>query len=99
MALSVSNGYVVYQRGADSKSPYWKWVHDRAVADAETIEPIQTGSRTDKLKEAGARLVAIGEAEQAKEQALIESATGMHMESKDIVEFIRNFNEILMGKQ
>lgn len=99
MALSVSNGYVVYQRGADSKSPYWKWVHNRAIADAETIKSIQTGSRTDKLKEAGARLVAIGEAEQTKEQALIESATGMHMEGKDIIEFIRHFNEILMGKQ
>ena len=98
MALTISNGYVVYQRGAESKSPYWRWVHKQALADADTIESIQTGSKTDKLKEAGARLVALGEAEQAKEQALIEAATGMHMESKDIVEFIKNFNEILMGK-
>lgn len=100
MALTISNGYVVYQRGADNKegTPWW-YIHQKALADAATIESIQSGSRTDKLKEAGARLVALGEAEQAKEQALIKAATGMHMESSDIVEFIKNFNEILMGKQ
>ena len=100
MALSVSNGYVVYHRGANNKkfSPWW-YIHQQAMRDAETIRPIQTGSTTNKLQEAGARLLAIGQAEQEKEIALIEAATGMRIDGSDIMNFVRNFNEILMGKE
>jgi hypothetical protein len=40
MSLTVSNGYVVYQRGADNKeyTPWW-YIHQRAMRDAETISP------------------------------------------------------------
>lgn len=99
MALSVSNGYVVYHRGADSNSPYWRSVHKKAAADASTIRPIQTGPTTNKLQEAGARLLAIGESERAKEIALIEAATGTRIDGSDIMTFVRNFNEVLMGKE
>lgn len=32
--LSVSNGYVVYERGADSKSPLWKNIYNRESSQA-----------------------------------------------------------------
>lgn len=101
MGLTVSNGYVVYQRGADNKeyTPWW-YIHQRALADASTIQSIQTGDRNSKLQEAGQRLISLGKSEQAKEIALIQSATGITLsEAEDIRDFIRNFNEILMGKK
>lgn len=100
MALTVSNGYVIYQRGAESKSPYWKSVYNKAKAEAGGISSIQTGSRTNKLLEAGQRLISLGQAEMNKEMALIEAATGMQMSSQEDVKlFIQRFNEVLMGKK
>lgn len=100
MALTVSNGYVIYQRGAESKSPYWKSVYNKAKAEADGISSIQTGSRTNKLLEAGQRLISLGQAEMNKEMALIEAATGMQMSSQEDVKlFIQRFNEVLMGKK
>lgn len=100
MALTVSNGYVIYQRGAESKSPYWKSVYNKAKAEADGISSIQTGSRTNKLLEAGQRLISLGQAEMNKEMALIEAATGMQMSGQeDIKLFIQRFNEVLMGKK
>lgn len=100
MALTVSNGYVIYQRGEYSKSPYWRSVYNKAKAESEGINSIQTGSRTDKLQEAGQRLISLGQAEMSKEIALIEAATGMKMnDQEDIKLFIQNFNEVLMGKK
>lgn len=100
MSLTVSNGYVIYQRGEYSKSPYWRSVYNKAKAESEGINSIQTGSRTDKLQEAGQRLISLGQAEMSKEIALIETATGMKMnDQEDIKLFIQNFNEVLMGKK
>lgn len=100
MSLTVSNGYVIYQRGEYSKSPYWRSVYNKAKAESEGITSIQTGSRTDKLQEAGQRLISLGRAEMSKEIALIETATGMKMnDQEDIKLFIQNFNEVLMGKK
>lgn len=100
MALTVSNGYVIYQRGAESKSPYWKSVYNKAKAEADGISSIQTGSRTNKLLEAGQRLISLGQAEMNKEMAFIEAATGMQMSSQEDVKlFIQRFNEVLMGKK
>lgn len=100
MSLTVSNGYVIYQRGEYSKSPYWRSVYNKAKAESEGINSIQTGNRTDKLQEAGQRLISLGQAEMSKEIALIEAATGMKMnDQEDIKLFIQNFNEVLMGKK
>ena len=100
MALTVSNGYVIYQRGANSKSPYWRSVYNKAKAEAEGITSIQTGNRIDKLQEAGQRLIALGQAEMKKEIALIEVATGMNLDNlEDVKLFIQKFNEVLMGKK
>lgn len=100
MSLTVSNGYVIYQRGEYSKSPYWRSVYNKAKAESEGINSIQTGSKTDKLQEAGQRLISLGQAEMSKEIALIETATGMKVDDQeDIKLFIQNFNEVLMGKK
>lgn len=100
MSLTVSNGYVIYQRGEYSKSPYWRSVYNKAKAESEGINSIQTGSKTDKLQEAGQRLISLGQAERSKEIALIETATGMKVDDQeDIKLFIQNFNEVLMGKK
>ena len=100
MSLTVSNGYVIYQRGEYSKSPYWRSVYNKAKAESEGINSIQTGSKTDKLQEAGQRLISLGRAEMSKEIALIEAATDMQMSSQEDVKlFIQRFNEVLMGKK
>ena len=100
MSLTVSNGYVIYQRGEYSKSPYWRSVYNKAKAESEGINSIQTDSKTDKLQEAGQRLISLGQAERSKEIALIETATGMKVDDQeDIKLFIQNFNEVLMGKK
>lgn len=100
MALTISNGYVIYQRGANSKFPYWRSVYNKAKAEAEGITSIQTGNRIDKLQEAGQRLIALGQAEMKKEIALIEAATGMNLDNlEDVKLFIQKFNEVLMGKK
>lgn len=100
MSLTVSNGYVIYQRGEYSKSPYWRSVYNKAKAESEGINSIQTGSKTDKLQEAGQRLISLGQAEMSKEIALIETATGMKVDDQeDIKLFIQKFNEVLMGKK
>ena len=89
MSLTVSNGYVIYQRGANSKSPYWRSVYNKAKAEAEGITSIQTGNRIDKLQEAGQRLIALGQAEMKKEIALIEVATGMNLDNLEDVKLFR----------
>ena len=99
MALTVSNGYIVYERGADSDW-YWKGIYNKAVADAANISSPLTGEKQSKLAQAGARLVSLGRSEMAKEIKLIESVTGMTMSSEsDIKTFIQNFNQVLMGKK
>lgn len=99
MALTIQNGYVIYTRGADSKSPYWKRVHEKAVAEAGSIQPLYSKDQ-DRGKVAGEYLLSLGQAEQAKEISLIQQATGnSNIEAEDIKIFIQNFNEILMGKQ
>jgi hypothetical protein len=38
MALTISDGYVIYKRGEKNppKTPWW-YIHQKAVADAESI--------------------------------------------------------------
>lgn len=99
MALTIQNGYVIYTRGAESDSPYWKRVHEKAVAEAGSIHPLYSKDQ-DRGKVAGEYLLSLGQAEQAKEISLIQQATGnSNIETEDIKIFIQNFNEILMGKQ
>ena len=99
MALTISDGYVIYKRGENSKSPFWRNIHKSAVADANTIQPLYEKG-DDKAKIAGQRLIALGQAEQTKELNLINPATGSNYTSaQDIKLFIRNFNEVLIGKK
>ena len=99
MNLTVQNGYVVYKRGEKSKSPIWRNIYYKAVAEANNIQPLYN-KESDKGKIAGEHLIAIGKQEQAKELALIQAATGnTNIGVEDISLFIKNFNEILVGKQ
>jgi hypothetical protein len=61
MGLTVSNGYVVYQRGAESNSPYWRWVHKKAEANAATL-PTQLDyfPRYVELGSVGQTLISLG---------------------------------------
>ena len=99
MGLTISDGYVVYQRGAKSKSPYWKHIHNKALEDASSIQSLYD-RQADKGRIAGERLLALGQAEQVKELSLINQATGStYTSALDIKMFIQNFNEVLVGKQ
>jgi hypothetical protein len=61
MSLTISNGYVVYKRGAESNSPYWRWVHKKAEADAATL-PTQLNyfPRYAELSSVGQTLINLG---------------------------------------
>ena len=97
MALSVQNGYVVYQRG--SKNRLWDKIHREAVAASGSIPSLSSGGKEQTLIAAGQRLVSLADAEQKKEIALLASA-GFEVDSAaDIQTFVSKFNEILMSKQ
>ena len=99
MALTVSDGYVIYTRGESTKSPYWAHVHKNAVAEASNIQSLYDES-VPKREAAGQRLISLGQAEQLKELELINRATGANYTSvQDIKIFIQNFNQILTGKK
>ena len=100
MALTIQNGYVIYQRGADNElGTPWRNIHEKAVSEASNIAALYD-KESDKGKIAGQYLKALGMAEQAKEIALIQAATGnTNINAEDIKLFIQNFNEILMGKE
>ena len=100
MALTISDGYVIYKRGEKNppKTPWW-YIHQKAVADAESIQPLYE-KEADKGRIAGERLIALGKAEQIKELNLINQATGSnYTDTQDIKLFIQNFNEVLIGKK
>lgn len=102
MELNVSNGYVVYRRGGVSKSTYWKGVHHRAVEDVEKFRSFYSREHPiEKYKKAGGRLVQLGLQEQKKEMSLINQTLGLAAveSSTEVVEFIRKFNEVLMGER
>lgn len=98
MGLTISDGYVVYKRGANSNIPYWVRKHQIAAADAATIGAIYPEETDQKYQIAGSRLVSLGQQELKKEIALIEKATGhTFLNTGDIKDFIAHFNEVLQG--
>lgn len=100
MALTLSDGYVVYKRGAESDSPYWRMVYRRGAADAAAVSSLYNENGVAKYAAAGQRLIALGNQERQKEIALIEMATGTKLQSTtEIRQFIRSFNEVLIGKK
>lgn len=98
MALTIQDGYVIFTRGAQSAG-YWLHVHNRAAAAAGSIASLYADNDNKNIV-AGEYLLALGQAEQAKEIALIQQATGnMSIGAEDIKLFIQNFNEVLVGKE
>lgn len=94
---TVQDGYIIYTRGKDNPSPIWRYVYDRAVREAASIKPIFNSGRINT--EIGDKLKGLGEAEAAKERALI-SAAGIEITSDaDEREFVQKFNQVLIGKK
>lgn len=99
MALSIKDGYVFYERGATSDSPYWYWVYQQGVNEARNIESLYSNT-LNSYKQAGQRLINLGRQEREKEKNLIRRAIGFTVnDDEDIKEFVRKFNEVLIGKK
>ena len=99
MALTISNGYVVYQRGAWSKSPYWRKVHRQAVADASTLSTdLPIYYQVTELGAVGNNLIALGQSEKEKERQIIFQCLGIQY-SKDSFQFVKELNKILTQKE
>lgn len=98
MGFGISNGHVVYQRGADSEVPYWRKVHAAAVSEAGQIGTLYSGQKVaQKYEVAGGNLLSLAKIEREKEMALIRAAGFDINDSDDITVFIKKFNEIMMG--
>lgn len=99
MAYRIVDGYVHYIRGAESNSPYWRMVNESGIEEAQNIENLYSGE-LDNYVQAGERLISLGKQERAKEIALINEATGNKFSSdEEIKEFIKKFNEVLIGSK
>ena len=100
MAFSIKNGDVVYHRGASSEIKYWQQVHYAAIAGADSIGGLYSEKdEMGKYVAAGKNLISLGNSERQKELALIRAAGFDVYNEEDIAEFIKKFNEVLMGKE
>jgi hypothetical protein len=72
MDLIISNGYVVYDRGKDSESPFWRYIYHKGVMDAATLPTsLDFVDRTFELNLVGNRLIALAAEEEARERQII----------------------------
>lgn len=99
MGLTVSNGYVVYQRGAESNSPYWRWVHKKAEANAATL-PTQLNyfPRYVELGSVGQTLISLGQQELQNEKQIIYNCLGQQT-SRGTTAFVQEFNDLIAQKE
>lgn len=100
MQLSMSNGYVIYQRGIEARRGYWQRLYEAGVAEANSLPSLYKDSTTSKYEVAGSRLFNLGKKEQQKEILLIKKVLGDDTvsNSTDIKEFIKLFNHVMIGK-
>lgn len=99
MSLTISNGYVVYKRGAESNSPYWRWVHKKAEADAATL-PTQLNylPRYAELGSVGQTLISLGQQELQNEKQIIYNCLGQQT-SRGTTAFVQEFNDLIAQKE
>ena len=97
--VSIHNGAIVYKRGASDPYEYWQVVHQNAMAGAGVIANASLFVSPPSRAGIGATLVAQGQAEMAKEIALIQAAGLSVNNTEDVKEFIQRFNEVLMGAE
>lgn len=97
--LTISNGYVVYDRGKDSESSFWRYIYRKGVADAATLSTsLGFIDRTFELNSVGNQLIALAAEEEARERQIIFQCLGTQF-SQTTSEFIREFNDILAQKE
>lgn len=97
--VTIHNGSIVYTRGASDPYEYWQVVHQNAMGGAGIIAGASLFVSPPSQMSVGATLVAQGQAEMAKEIALIQSAGLDVNNTEDVKEFIKRFNEVLMGAE
>lgn len=96
MALSILDGKIIYNRVTDYPTNYWRNIYERNVNESHSLGSLYVDSKIDSG--VGNRLIALGNAEFEKEKALLRSAGIEINDEMGIKEFIRHFNEVLMGK-
>lgn len=99
MGLTVSNGYVVYQRGAESNSPYWRWVYKKAEANAATLPTrLNYFPRYIELGSVGQTLISLGQQELQNEKQIIYNCLGQQI-SRGTTAFVQEFNDLIAQKE
>lgn len=102
MFYSIRNGFVIYNRDKLGRAPhaYWERVYRMGLKEAEAVSDLYDEDINGKYFIAGERLISLGEREKEKERDLIEKATGIRPKDSDAIQdFIRSFNEALIGKK
>lgn len=94
----IKAGYVVYNR--PSNSPHWERTREEQGEKVENwYSAIQIRPTLEQYRGVGEYLQCLGEAEEKREKALIQSALGIEIDAKNERQFIENFNMVLVGKK
>lgn len=94
---TIHNGYIIYTRGEKNSHPIWRQVYKNAVAEGKSINSIFDSNQ--KGRDAGDKLLQLGENEFQKECALLAKAGVTINSETDVKTFIDQFNKILQGKK
>ncbi len=98
---SINEGYIIYKRGdKHGPSSYWRRIYEQNVHEASQLDYFYKGmQKDDKLLDAADKIVDLGYRERQNELALLKAA-GIELEDEDdIKNFVKHFNEVLMGKE
>lgn len=96
MVLSILDGKVIYTRVTNYPTNYWRNIYERNKNESYSLGSLYVDSKIDNS--VGNNLIALGNREFEKEKALLRSAGIDINDEMGIKEFIRHFNEVLMGK-
>lgn len=98
---SINEGYVIYKRGANHVpgSP-WRNIYEKNIREANKLQHLYQGmTKSQKVEQVSSNLIALGERERKNELELLRAA-GIELPSDmDIKDFVKNFNEVLMGQK
>ena len=100
--LKISNGYVVYQRGAESAHDYWRYVHRKAVNDANNLASkikLNSGYDLAQLGATGNYLIELGRMELEKERNVLMSCLGTNFNTQGIAEIGYEINDLVAQKE
>lgn len=101
--LSITNGYVVYERSKDSKTAYWQNIYLKEAGKKLKYSEEKTNKNNNDHKTRANKIRALASAERAKEVAFLQARfADLKISSNSIPanvkDYIQYFNDILRGE-